>query len=91
LTKLKINGLIDEPNYEKLKCTCSKVQDDILNKHPLKKCLSCYCKIAIDSMPRKTFEIILKDKKGNTETKTISEITIDRSEEGLQMVRGWKF
>jgi len=87
--KFKINGLIDNPNYEKLKCTCDKT--DITKMHPLKKCLSCYCKIAINSMPRKSFDVIITDKKGKTETKIISEITIDRSEDGLQMVRGWKF
>ena len=84
-----INGLIDNPNYEKLKCSCDK--KDIEKMHPIKKCLSCYCKIAIESMPRKSFDIILTDKKGKKETKTINEITIDRSDDGLQMVRGWIF
>jgi len=87
--KFKINGLIDNPNYEKLKCKCDKT--DIEKSHPLKKCLSCYCNFALNSMPRKPFDVIITDKKGKKETKTISEITIDRSEDGLQMVRGWKW
>ena len=87
--KFQINGLIDNPNYEKLKCTCDK--SDIEKTHPLKKCLSCYCNIALKSMPRKPFDVIITDKKGKKETKTITEITIDRSDDGLQMVRGWKF
>ena len=87
--EFKINGLIDNPNYEKLKCTCDKT--DITKMHPLKKCLSCYCIIAINSMPRKPFTVIETDYKGKRESKIISEITIDRSEDGLQMVRGWKF
>jgi|TARA_R110000751_G_scaffold169391_1_gene275775 hypothetical protein len=95
--KFKINGLIENPNYEKLKCTCSKVQDDILNKHPLKKCLSCYCNIALNSMPRESFKVNVPilDRHGKptnkTEIKIINEITIDRTEDGLQMVRGWTF
>ena len=87
--KLKINGLIDDPNYKKLKCSCSKT--DIEKMHPLKKCLSCYCNIALKSMPREQFDIIVTDKKGKKSTQTITEITIDRSDDGLQMIRGWSF
>ena len=89
--KLKINGLIDNPNWKKLKCTCSKVKDDILNQHPIKKCITCYCQIAEDSMPRKSFDIILTDEKGKKKTKTIIQITIDRTDDGLQSIRGWKY
>ena len=87
--KFQINGLINNPNYESLSCTC--IKDDIMKSHPLKKCLSCYCKIAIDSMPRKPFDVIITDKKGKQQTKTITEITIDRTNDGFQMIRGWSF
>ena len=85
--EFKINGLIDKPLYEKLKCSCDKT--DMEKMHPIKKCLSCYSKITLNSMPRKSFDIIEKDKKGKKHTRTINEITIDRQE--LDIVRGWFF
>tara|TARA_R110000751_G_scaffold49534_3_gene110234 strand:- start:282 stop:578 length:297 start_codon:yes stop_codon:yes gene_type:complete len=87
--KLKINGLMDNPNYEKLKCKCDTT--DIEKMHPLKNCLSCYCNIALNSMPRKPFQVIVIDRKGKKEARTINEITIDRTDDGLQMVRGWYY
>ena len=85
--KFKINGILKEPLYEKLKCSCDKT--DITKMHPLKKCLSCYSKITLNSMPRKSFDIIEKDKNGKKYTRTINEITLDRQE--LDIVRGWSF
>tara|TARA_R110002051_G_scaffold136356_1_gene209015 strand:+ start:392 stop:688 length:297 start_codon:yes stop_codon:yes gene_type:complete len=86
--EFKINGLIDDEKilWKKIPCCCNK--SDILKSFPISECIHCYCQRSIDSMPRKPFEIILTDKKGKKETKTITEITIDRGDK-YQEVRGW--
>ena len=48
-------------------------------------------------MPRETFtvKVSILDKEGKstdkTETKTITEITIDRTDDGYDSIRGWSF
>tara|TARA_R110002110_G_C13311718_1_gene705346 strand:+ start:460 stop:747 length:288 start_codon:yes stop_codon:yes gene_type:complete len=85
--KFKINGLIDKPKYQSLVCTCSK--DDVLHQHPNEMCYSCYCNIAWDSVPKESFNVIVKNKKGKS-TKTITEITLHR-DSSLDRINGWSW
>tara|TARA_R110000751_G_C13628253_1_gene465511 strand:- start:339 stop:575 length:237 start_codon:yes stop_codon:yes gene_type:complete len=77
--ELKINGLIKEPRWKKIKCICkSKIEE----KYPFIKCNHCKAEEAQNSMPTKPF----KNRKG----KTITEITLDIDSKD-QSVRGWVF
>tara|TARA_R110002051_G_scaffold306868_1_gene377665 strand:+ start:47 stop:337 length:291 start_codon:yes stop_codon:yes gene_type:complete len=95
--KLKINGLMNDSDilWKKLKCKCDK--SDIEKCFPISKCTHCYCQRCEDSMPRETFtvKVPIKDKQGRptnkTETKIIKEITIDRTNDGYDSIRGWSF
>ena len=94
---MKINGLIDKPKWYGIKCCCSKVDGDIEHQHPIGKCKHCQCQQAEDSMPRKDFTVIEpifdKDGKdtGRTESRIVKEITIDRTDDGYESIRGWSF
>jgi len=98
MAKLKINGLMNDKDiaWKKIPCKCDK--SDIEKCFPIfKDCIHCYAKNCEDSMPKETFtmKIPISDKDGKstnkTETKTISEITIDRTNDGYQSIRGWYF
>jgi len=92
IQKLKINGLLEDSKitWKKLKCKCDK--SDIEKCFPIfRECIHCYAQDCENSMPRKVFDVIVTDKKGKQQTKTITEITIDRTNDGFQMIRGWSF
>jgi len=92
MMELKINGLLEDNKiaWKKIPCKCDK--SDIEKCFPIfKDCIHCYAKNCEDSMPRQPFDIVVIDKKGKKETKTISEITIDRTNDGYQSIRGWYF
>ena len=97
MTKLKINGLMKDEDiaWKKISCTCDHT--NIEKCFPISKCTHCYCQKCEDSMPRKPFdvEIPITDKNGRltgkTEKKTIKEITIDRTDDGYNSIRGWSF
>ena len=99
MAKLKINGLMEDSKiaWKKCKCSCSTIKDDVENQFPISKCIHCYCQRCEDSMPRETFtvKVSILDKEGKstdkTETKTITEITIDRTDDGYDSIRGWSF
>tara|TARA_R110000824_G_scaffold397570_1_gene600584 strand:+ start:864 stop:1151 length:288 start_codon:yes stop_codon:yes gene_type:complete len=94
--KLKINGLIDNPKWQSIPCSCDMSNPE--KCHPIsRECKHCCCKQAEDSLPRECFDIIrpVIDKNGKDTGKTekirINEITIDRTDDGYQSIRGWTF
>jgi hypothetical protein len=96
MAKLKINGLMDDSKiaWKKIPCKCDK--SDLEKCFPISRnCHHCCCKQAEDSMPRECFTIkkAIFDKQGKptdkTETVTIKEITIDRTSDGYDSIRGW--
>jgi len=82
--KLKINGLIKEPKWTKIKCSCKK--GNIEKCYPIYKCIHCSCKFNEDSMPRESFIIKEEGKK-----REIKEITIKRSTDGYESIIAWSF
>lgn len=91
----EIVGLIDSPRWYKLKCVCAQDPEDVLNKYPIKNCLSCKFQTAQDSMPKKAFTVshqeLDKNKKPiGTITRVIKKITIVRGD-CYQEIRGWVF
>ena len=96
MTKLKINGIMNDKDilWKKLKCKCDKT--DIEKTFPLGNCKHCKCQYQEDSMPRKSFKVNIqefnKDGKsmGKIIVKEITEITIDR-EPIYNSIRGWTF
>lgn len=97
MTKLKINGLMDNDKiaWKKIPCKCDK--SDPEKCHPIsRKCKHCCCQQAEDSMPRESFTINqseIKDDEptGKTIKKEIKEITIQRSTDGYDSIIGWTF
>tara|TARA_R110000782_G_scaffold103024_1_gene190461 strand:- start:90 stop:386 length:297 start_codon:yes stop_codon:yes gene_type:complete len=98
MTKLIINGLMNDEDiaWKKIPCKCDKT--DIEKSHPISRnCKHCCCKQAEDSMPRNNFKVNepVIDKDGNpTEKiiiKEIKEITIKRSKDGYDSILGWNF
>tara|TARA_R110002126_G_scaffold218072_1_gene363821 strand:+ start:200 stop:490 length:291 start_codon:yes stop_codon:yes gene_type:complete len=96
MTKLIINGIMNDEDilWKKLKCKCDK--SDIEKTFPLGNCKHCQCQSQEDSMPRDSFKVnqneIDKDGKdtGKVIVKEIKEITIDR-EPIYNSIRGWLF
>ena len=77
-------------SWKKIPCKCDK--SDIEKCFPIfKDCIHCYCKNCEDSMPRQSFKNNWTDKKGKKQTRIITEITIDRSEDGYNSIRGWYY
>jgi len=97
MTKLKINNTMkdEDINWKKVPCKCDK--SDIEKCFPIGECKHCECQAKQDSMPREQFEIKYQELDKNKEptgkllTKTIKEITIDRSTDGYDSIRGWSF
>lgn len=98
MTKLKINGLMDNDKitWKKIPCCCDKSNPE--KCHPIsRECKHCCCKQAEDSMPRDSFKInyTANDKDGNPTdkiiVKEIKEITIKRSKDGYDSILGWNF
>tara|TARA_R110000824_G_scaffold214513_1_gene400724 strand:+ start:113 stop:406 length:294 start_codon:yes stop_codon:yes gene_type:complete len=97
LTKLKINGLMNdkEIRWKKIPCSCSTKKDDVLHQFPIKECLHCKFQACEDSMPRETWtvhETITNPdtKKLINKTRTISEINIKRGKKYHDII-GWSF
>jgi hypothetical protein len=97
LTKLKINGLMNdsEIRWKKIKCCCSKVEGDVEHQHPIGECKHCKFQQCEDSMPRETFTVNddIRDEKGNVtkkQNKTITEIKIVRGKKYHDII-GWTF
>jgi len=89
--KLKINGLMEDSKiaWKKIPCCCGT---EVMDKFPLKECHHCRCQRAEDSMPRNEFETININPKTNKEIKwTVKEITIDRTDDGFDSIRGWQY
>jgi|TARA_R110000823_G_scaffold127263_1_gene254628 hypothetical protein len=99
MTKLKINGLMndEEIRWKKIKCCCSHIEGDVEHQFPIGKCMHCKCQCQEDSMPRDSFKINVggsdKDGKptGETIEKEVKEITIYRSKDGYDSILGWSF
>ena len=99
MTKLIIEGIINDKDiaWKKCKCTCSIKKDDVENQHPIKKCTHCYCQRCEDSMPRDSFKVNQNeiDKNGNITdkiiVKEIKKITIKRSQDGYNSILGWSW
>jgi hypothetical protein len=97
LTKLKINGLMDNDKiaWKKIPCCCDKSNPE--KCHPIsRECKHCCCQQAEDSMPRENFTINEPEMKDNEPTgkiipKQIKEITIKRSTDGYDSILGWEF
>jgi len=98
MTKLIINGIMNDEDiaWKKLKCICDKT--NIEKCHPISRnCKHCCCKQAEDSMPRESFKVNQNeiDKDGNRTDKIIvkevKEITISRSSDGYNSILGWSF
>jgi len=97
MTKLKINGLMndEEIRWKKIKCCCSQIEGDVEHQYPLTICKHCKFQECEDSMPRDTFEINddILDKEGivtKKQNKTVTEINIVRGEK-FQDIIGWTF
>ena len=97
MTKLKINGLMNdsEIRWKKIKCCCSKVEGDVEHQHPIGECKHCKFQQCEDSMPRETFTVNddIRDEKGNVtkkQNKTITEIKIVRGKKYHDII-GWTF
>ena len=89
MVKLKINGLSNSPKWKKIQCYCDK--NNLEKSHPIKKCIHCQCERAQKSMPTEIFEIITIDANGKESVRKIKEITIDRTDDGTDMIRGWYY
>ena len=102
MTKLKINGLMndEEIRWKKIKCCCSKIEGDVEHQHPIGECKHCKFQECEDSMPRDNFIVqepdTEKDENGDTVTletthdKEVKEITIVRGEKHQDII-GWTF
>ena len=82
-TLLKINNIIDDPKWKKIKCKCK--HGDIENSYPLIDCTHCNCNEQTKSIPSQTFTV--KDKDGNDVT--ITEISLVNGK--FDDVIGWNF
>jgi len=98
MTKLIINGLMNDEDiaWKKIPCKCDKT--DIEKSHPISRnCKHCCCKQAEDSMPRESFKVnqneIDKDGKSTDKiiVKEVNKITISRSSDGYDSILGWSF
>tara|TARA_R110000824_G_scaffold391096_1_gene588661 strand:- start:33 stop:329 length:297 start_codon:yes stop_codon:yes gene_type:complete len=98
MTKLIINGLMNDEDiaWKKIPCNCDMSNPE--KCHPISRnCKHCCCKQAEDSMPRESFKVNqpVLDKDGNiTEeiiVKEVKEITISRSSDGYDSILGWTF
>tara|TARA_R110000803_G_C11834221_1_gene303714 strand:- start:322 stop:606 length:285 start_codon:yes stop_codon:yes gene_type:complete len=93
--KLKINGLIDNPKWKQIACSCDMSNPE--KCHPISRsCKHCCCKQAEDSMPEESFKINQIEMKNGKPTdkiivKEVKEITIKRSEDGYESIIGWSF
>ena len=94
MTKLKINGLMndEEIRWKKIKCCCSKIEGDVEHQHPIAECKHCKFQQCEDSMPRDTFVIQEHDTKEDVDGNTIIlETTHDIEITELRIIRGEKF
>ena len=99
MTKLKINGLMDNDKitWKKIPCCCDK--SNLEKCHPIsRECKHCCCKQAEESMPRESFTIYETVADKDIENpiqkrikKEIKEITITRSTDGYDSIIGWSF
>jgi hypothetical protein len=82
---IKMNYIIENSMkkalWEKMPCTCKK--GIVMEEHPIKNCHYCRCKIAWDSVPKKSFTI--KDSKGKDQT--VNKITLIRGK--YEDIIGW--
>jgi len=89
--KLKINGLMDDDKiaWKKIPCCCGS---EIMDKYPIKECHHCRCEKAEKSMPGEEFQTTNIDPETKQVIKwTVKEITIDRSDDGFDSIRGWVY
>tara|TARA_R110000824_G_scaffold253192_1_gene442075 strand:- start:570 stop:857 length:288 start_codon:yes stop_codon:yes gene_type:complete len=95
---MKINGLMDDNKiaWKKIPCCCDKSNPE--KCHPISRhCKHCNCQEAENSMPRVDFEITDYEtdengrRTGEETKRMITEITIDRSTDGYDSIRGWTF
>lgn len=98
MTKLIINGLMNDEDitWKKIPCCCDMT--DMEKCHPIsRECKHCCCKQAEDSMPRDSFNVnepVLDENGKPTDeiiVKEVKEITIKRSSDGYDSIIGWSF
>ena len=97
MTKLKINGLMNDEDiaWKKIKCCCSHIEGDVEHQFPIGNCNHCKFQCCEDSMPRDTFEVCNDevDKDGNItkkQNKVVTEINIVRGDKFHDII-GWTF
>tara|TARA_R110000751_G_scaffold163540_1_gene269780 strand:+ start:242 stop:544 length:303 start_codon:yes stop_codon:yes gene_type:complete len=98
MAKLKINNLMNDKDIAWKKITCKCDKSDIEKCFPIfKDCIHCKCQAQQDSMPREQFTMTYNEMDKNKQptgkllSKTIKEITIDRSVDGYNSIRGWSY
>ena len=98
MTKLIIHNTMKDKDitWKKIACKCDK--SDIEKCFPIfKGCMHCKCQAQQDSMPTEQFIVkypqMDKNKKptGKILKFTVKEITIDRSVDGYDSIRGWSY
>ena len=91
---MQINGLIEHPRWYDIKCICD--HSSIETEFPIADCLHCQFQRQEDSMPREDFTIKQNEvdesgePTGQTQEKTINEITIHRGDKYEEII-GWSF
>tara|TARA_R110000822_G_scaffold104246_1_gene231014 strand:- start:621 stop:914 length:294 start_codon:yes stop_codon:yes gene_type:complete len=97
MTKLKINGLMNDEDiaWKKIKCCCSHIEGDVEHQFPIGNCNHCKFQCCEDSMPRESFKSNndIVDKDGNVtkkQTREVKEINIVRGEKYHDII-GWTF
>ena len=96
MAELKINNIMkdEDINWKKVPCKCD--MSNIEKCFLISKCKHCECQAAEDSMPREIFEAPDNDYDDegnliNEKTRTITEITICRSQDGYDSILGWSY
>ena len=84
---MKINGLIDNPLWYDIPCRCD--HDSIETEYPIADCLHCKFEEQEKSLPKENFRIT-ENRKNQTTTRTVKEITIVRGST-YQDIIGWTF
>jgi len=83
IKELEVEGIINEPRWKKIPCSCSIKKDDVTNQFPIKLCLHC----KFDKQEKSMLDVV---KKGQFKIgkETIKKIKIHRGEK-YQEIIGW--
>lgn len=81
--ELEVEGLIDEPRWYKIPCSCSTKKDDVENQFPIKSCF--HCKFTVQE---KSLQDVISKGQFKMGKVTIKKIKIHRGDR-FQEVLGW--